>query len=48
MSEFYHPEAAQGVRWNDPAFGIHWPETPRVIAVKDQNYPLYQAGPNGF
>jgi dTDP-4-dehydrorhamnose 3,5-epimerase len=48
MSESYHSQAAQGVRWNDPAFGIHWPEKPRVIAVKDQNYPLYQAGPNGF
>ena len=25
MSEFYHPEAARGVRWNDPAFRIAWP-----------------------
>ena len=24
MSEFYHPEYARGVRWNDPAFGIGW------------------------
>src|SRR5207253_5408580 len=23
MSEFYHPESQTGVRWNDPAFGIH-------------------------
>ena len=26
MSEFYHPEAARGIRWNDPAFGIQWPD----------------------
>ncbi len=25
MSEFYAPECARGVRWNDPAFGIEWP-----------------------
>ena len=24
MSEFYAPECARGVRWNDPAFGILW------------------------
>ena len=26
MSEFYHPESARGVRWDDPAFQIVWPE----------------------
>ena len=26
MSQFYAPEHARGVRWNDPAFGIAWPE----------------------
>ncbi len=31
MSEFYHPEAACGVRWNDPAFGIDWPGKVEVI-----------------
>ncbi len=25
MSEFYHPESARGVRWDDPAFQIVWP-----------------------
>ena len=25
MSDFYEPELAAGVRWNDPAFGIAWP-----------------------
>lgn len=40
MSEFYHPECASGVRWDDPAFGITWPEveTPRIIAQKDLDY----------
>ena len=40
MSEFYHPEYATGVRWDDPAFGIAWPSgTERIIAEKDQSWP---------
>jgi dTDP-4-dehydrorhamnose 3,5-epimerase len=38
MSEFYHPEAARGVRWNDPAFGIEWPGKVEVISAKDASY----------
>jgi dTDP-4-dehydrorhamnose 3,5-epimerase len=38
MSEFYHPESAQGVRWSDPAFGIKWPLSNSVISEKDMNY----------
>ena len=38
MSEFYHPESAKGVRWNDPAFGIVWPNDIIVISDKDREY----------
>lgn len=42
MSEFYHPECAKGVRWDDPVFAIEWPETNnRVISDKDKSYPDY-------
>lgn len=42
MSEFYHPECAAGVRWDDPAFSIRWPETDeRIISAQDQHYPGY-------
>jgi dTDP-4-dehydrorhamnose 3,5-epimerase len=42
MSEFYHPESACGVRWNDPAFKIHWPAGDRaIISDRDQNWPDY-------
>lgn len=40
MSEFYSPEHARGVRWNDPAFGIEWPLNTKIISEKDKNYPL--------
>lgn len=42
MSEFYRPEYAGGVRWNDPIFGIDWPEDTRIISEKDQEYPDVQ------
>jgi dTDP-4-dehydrorhamnose 3,5-epimerase len=42
MSEFYHPEAARGVRWDDPAFQIAWPAAPQVISERDRTYPDFQ------
>ncbi|MFI4989728.1 MAG: dTDP-4-dehydrorhamnose 3,5-epimerase [Solirubrobacterales bacterium] len=44
MGSAYVPEAARGVRWDDPAFAIQWP-TPgreRTISEKDQAYPDLQ------
>jgi dTDP-4-dehydrorhamnose 3,5-epimerase len=42
MSEFYHPESACGVRWNDPAIGIHWPDKDRmIISDRDNSWPDY-------
>ena len=41
MSEFYRPELAQGVRWNDPAFQIVWPAEVKVISPRDQTYPNF-------
>lgn len=42
MSEFYHPEAACGVRWNDPAFDIVWPEKVEVISERDRSYQDFE------
>jgi dTDP-4-dehydrorhamnose 3,5-epimerase len=39
MAQRYSVEHARGVRWNDPAFGIEWPEGERIIIERDQNYP---------
>jgi len=39
MSEFYNAASASGVRWNDPAFGIAWPEKVEVISPRDEAYP---------
>ena len=39
MTEFYAPESSRGVRWNDPAFNIHWPTDVTVISDRDSHYP---------
>jgi dTDP-4-dehydrorhamnose 3,5-epimerase len=39
ISAAYAPEAARGVRWDDPAFGIEWPHDPRVMSEKDKAWP---------
>ncbi|HKN19684.1 MAG TPA: dTDP-4-dehydrorhamnose 3,5-epimerase [Dissulfurispiraceae bacterium] len=42
MFEFYAPEYARGVRWDDPAFGIRWPLPDPVISERDRSYPPYR------
>ena len=42
MSEFFHPEQARGVRWNDPAFGIQWPLPQPILSARDAGYPDFQ------
>lgn len=39
ISAFYAPEAASGVRHDDPAFGIEWPLPVSVISDKDLAWP---------
>jgi dTDP-4-dehydrorhamnose 3,5-epimerase len=39
MSTPYVPESARGLRWDDPAFGIEWPQQPLVMSERDRTYP---------
>jgi dTDP-4-dehydrorhamnose 3,5-epimerase len=39
MSAYHVPEAARGVRWNDPAFEIVWPVTDPILHPRDATYP---------
>lgn len=40
VSEFYAPDYERGIRHDDPAFGVEWPETEaRVISDKDLSWP---------
>jgi dTDP-4-dehydrorhamnose 3,5-epimerase len=42
MSEFYAPERARGVRYNDPAFGIQWPLSAPIMNERDRTYPDFE------
>ena len=39
MSDYYAPELADGVRYDDPAFGIAWPLPVINITPRDSGYP---------
>jgi len=39
MSEYYFPDLARGVRWNDPAANIRWPVANARLSERDKNLP---------
>lgn len=41
VSAPYAPEHERGLRWNDPALAIGWPQQPTEISDKDANWPLF-------
>lgn len=40
-TEYYHPQSATGVRYDDPAFGIQWPGEVNVISENDKHWPAF-------
>lgn len=42
MFQPYAPEAARGVRYDDPAFAVRWPLDVSVISQRDATYPDYR------
>lgn len=48
VSEFYTPGAEQGLRYDDPAFGIVWPTEVRVASEKDRGWPLFSDRQRGI
>jgi dTDP-4-dehydrorhamnose 3,5-epimerase len=48
MSTPFVSGAGRGVRWDDPAFGVAWPEPPpggRIMSERDAAYPDVGDGP---
>lgn len=39
MSEFYIPELARGICWNDPTVGIRWPLPDVFVSERDRHLP---------
>lgn len=44
MSRAYRQGVQNGVRWDDPAFGIHWPVPRPILSRRDRGYPNFVAG----
>jgi dTDP-4-dehydrorhamnose 3,5-epimerase len=42
VSEFYTPGVEGGIRYDDPAIGIAWPEPVTVVSTKDATWPLLE------
>jgi dTDP-4-dehydrorhamnose 3,5-epimerase len=42
MSARHAPDAARGVRFDDPAFGIDWPGDVAVVNERDRSYPDFR------
>lgn len=42
MTEFFAPEAARGVRWNDSRFAISWPVPGPILSERDASYPDFE------
>lgn len=45
ISAPYAPDAARGVRWDDPLFAISWPIAPLVMSERDRAWPDYVPRP---
>ena len=43
ISGRYQPAAGRGVRFDDPAFAIDWPDRVVVINDRDSGYPDFEA-----
>jgi dTDP-4-dehydrorhamnose 3,5-epimerase len=39
ISTPYDPEAARGVRWDDPFLDVRWPAPVEVLSTRDRDYP---------
>jgi dTDP-4-dehydrorhamnose 3,5-epimerase len=43
MGRKFEPGWGRGVRWNDPAFAIEWPASPKVMSERDAGYPDFES-----
>lgn len=44
MTDFYAPDLADGLRWDDTALGIDWPDPNPIINDRDRSYPDLDRG----
>lgn len=42
ISDSFVPASEAGVRWDDPAFNIQWPDDRRIMNARDAGYPDFR------
>jgi dTDP-4-dehydrorhamnose 3,5-epimerase len=48
MSGYYSQEHDRGMRWNDPAVGVVWPDIPPLLSEKDAKAPTLAEAENNL
>ncbi len=44
ISKFHAPQAANGLRFDDPLLAVDWPAAPSTMSDRDRSWPLLEAG----
>ena len=44
MTQYYMPEFAEGIRWDDTQFNIDWPIKFPILSEKDNKYSDFDSG----
>ena len=44
MTQYYMPEFAEGIRWDDTQFNIEWPIKTKILSEKDKKYSDFNNG----
>jgi dTDP-4-dehydrorhamnose 3,5-epimerase len=47
-SNFYHPSADSGIRWNDPDLNIDWGVSDPLVSEKDEALPFFKGFQSPF
>jgi dTDP-4-dehydrorhamnose 3,5-epimerase len=42
LSDYYAPQAGDGIRWDDPTLAIPWPLPPSMLSEQDKRWGFLQ------
>ena len=48
VTEYFSAAHDAGIRWDDPALAVAWPDCAAVVSGKDRRLPLLQEADSGF